>query len=417
LQDPDGLGLVIGLSKKSTNPEKKQVVFIRALQRRANGSQSEAVKNGEMMPQDVVEAVNDVDVGTNLSVLTDEINKVEIGGPIKFRLSRRMKDEDRRVKANADKKLARKLDIQLHMIFNMIDTDKSGKLSLAEIDAAGKQVFTDKLGLHLPASVIKNGFASLEQFSEVGDGQIDYEEFRGVIYSKELALSSRKTRHAKYAVLFKKLDKDGSRSIDKEEFVGANDLLKQLFGENSDAIKEQFESGDTNADGKISFEEFADVAEDFYERHTHPDGYEALEEIKRFNFDEAEELIQDHYDEDHTEETATVDVSAVTSIVVTKASEDDSVEAEKAAPAEEDEVQAALRQEAETKHAEIAARKEAEAQQKHKEELAAQKKKKAEDDKKKAAEKERKRQAAQEAEEKKATEAVVPAKAGCCVIA
>jgi hypothetical protein len=43
LQDPDGLGLVIGLSKK--HPEKKQVVFIRALQCCANGSQSEALKN------------------------------------------------------------------------------------------------------------------------------------------------------------------------------------------------------------------------------------------------------------------------------------------------------------------------------------------------------------------------------------
>ena len=94
MQDPDGLGLVIGLSKKSTNPEKKQVAFIRAFRLLANGSQSEAVKSGEIMLQDVIEAVNDVDIGTNLSVLTDEINKVEIGGPIKFRLSRRTKDDE-----------------------------------------------------------------------------------------------------------------------------------------------------------------------------------------------------------------------------------------------------------------------------------------------------------------------------------
>ena len=94
MQESTGLGLVIGLTKKSTNPEKKQVVFIRAFGLLANGSQSEAVKSGVMMLQDVIEAVNDVDIGTNLSVLTDEINKVEIGGPIKFRLSRRTKDED-----------------------------------------------------------------------------------------------------------------------------------------------------------------------------------------------------------------------------------------------------------------------------------------------------------------------------------
>ena len=53
-----GLGLVIGLSKKNTQREKKQVVFIRAVQCRSDGTQLEAVKNGEIMPRDVVEAVN-----------------------------------------------------------------------------------------------------------------------------------------------------------------------------------------------------------------------------------------------------------------------------------------------------------------------------------------------------------------------
>ena len=92
MQEPAGLGLVIGLSKKLTNPEKKQVIFIHSFNLLANGSQSEAVKSGVMMLQDVIEAVNDVDIGTNLSFLKDEIDKVEIGGPIKFRLSRRTKD-------------------------------------------------------------------------------------------------------------------------------------------------------------------------------------------------------------------------------------------------------------------------------------------------------------------------------------
>ena len=104
------MGLVIGLSKKSSNPDKKQVVFIRALQRRADGTQSEAVRKGEMMPQDVVEAVNGVEVGTDLSVLTKEINKVDIDGPITFRVSRRAKDEERRLKALADQKIALKLN-------------------------------------------------------------------------------------------------------------------------------------------------------------------------------------------------------------------------------------------------------------------------------------------------------------------
>ena len=47
-----------------------------------------------MMPQDVVEAVNGVEVGVNLSVLTDEINKVETNGPIRFTLSRRVQEDN-----------------------------------------------------------------------------------------------------------------------------------------------------------------------------------------------------------------------------------------------------------------------------------------------------------------------------------
>ena len=304
IQDRNGLGLVIGLSKKSSNPDKKQVVFIRALQRRADGTQSEAVRKGEMMPQDVVEAVNGVEVGTDLSVLTKEINKVDIDGPITFRVSRRAKDEERRLKALADQKIALKLNYQLRTIFNMIDTDKSNSLTLAEIDAAGKQIFLDKLGIHLPADIIKNGFASLEQFAEIGDGKISFEEFRGVLYSKELALSSRNTRYAKYAILFKTLDKDASGSIDKDEFLGANDMMKKLFGENGDSIVEEFASADLNNDGQISFEELRNIAEDFYERHLHPDGYEEADSIS-LTHEEATALIDEHYDEDHTDTVGT----------------------------------------------------------------------------------------------------------------
>ena len=104
-KDPKGLGLVIGLSKKTKqNADKKQVVFIRALQPRSDGSQSAAVKNGEICPQDVVEAVNGVEVGTDLNVLTQEINKVDVNGDITFRLSRLAKAEKRRLKALADTK-------------------------------------------------------------------------------------------------------------------------------------------------------------------------------------------------------------------------------------------------------------------------------------------------------------------------
>ncbi len=363
------------------------------------------------MPQDVVEAVNGVEVGVNLSVLTDEINKVETNGPIRFTLSRRAKDEDRRIKMLANKKLARKLDMKLIQIFNQIDTDGSKSLSLAEIDAAGKQIFVDALGIHFPDTVNKNGFGSLEQFAHVGDGKIDFEQFRGVIYSKELALSSRKTRHAKYAVLFKKLDKDDSGEIDKTEFLGADELLRKLFGENSAAICDEFASSDSNEDGKLCFEEFANGAEDFYERFLHPDAFEE-EENAKFTHEQSKELMDEHHDDEHEEETPTVAISGVSSIVVSKVEVEGETEA---VEEEEDEAAKAARELVEAQHQEMEDKKEAAAQQKHKEELAAQKKAKEEAKKQKAAAAEKKRQ---EAEEKQAAEeAIVPAKAGCCVIA
>ena len=48
-----------------------------------------------MMAQDVVEAVNDVEIGKDLTVLTDAINKVPINGDIKFAVAP-AKDEARR---------------------------------------------------------------------------------------------------------------------------------------------------------------------------------------------------------------------------------------------------------------------------------------------------------------------------------
>jgi Ca2+-binding EF-hand superfamily protein len=421
-KDPKGLGLVIGLSKKSkSNPDKPQVVFIRALQRRSDGTQSEAVKKGEMMAQDVVEAVNDTEVGKDLSVLTEAINKVPINGDIKFRLSRRAKDEGRRVKALQDKEKAQKLDLQLRVLFNAIDTggNGDGTLTLEEIDAVGKDVFLDKLGLHLPDSVRKDGFKSLEAFAAVGDEKITFEQFRGVLYGKELALACQKTRYAKYAVIFKKLDADNSRTISKSEFINADGMLKKLFGEGSDALKAEFAAMDENADDNITFNEFANGCEAFYTTHMHPDGYEAVEGGDWTAPEAAADVDDDlagHFDEEHAEESAVPEViSQVPSVM---ALEDDSKgeaskegeEGEAAEPTEAEKLVAA----AKVQHDEAEAAKEVAAMEKHKAEMAARKKKKADDLAKKKADAEA-AEAAKAAEEAEAASA--PASGGCCVIA
>jgi Ca2+-binding EF-hand superfamily protein len=396
------------------------VIFIRALQRRADGTQSEAVKNGEMMPQDVVEAVNGVEVGTDLSVLTKEIDKVEIDGDITFRLSRRAKDEERRLKSLQEKKIAKALDETLHQIFILIDTDKSGKLSLAEIDKAGKQVFLDKLGIHFPSSVHKEGFASLQKFAHIGDGQIDFDEFKGIMYSKEIALCSRNTRYAKYATLFKKLDKDSSGSIDKAEFVAANEMLDKLFGENGTAIAEEFSAADLNDDGIIQFTEFCDICEDFYERHLHPDGYHAEESVT-ISQEDANNLIEEHFDENHESETGVpenlAEINTLVQSSVSSAAEN--TPAEDGENTEEPVVSEALaeaRAQAAAAAQAAAEKKEAEDQQKHREEIAAAKKKKEEEKKLKEQQlKEEQKQVAKSNKEE--SEVAAPASSGCCVIA
>jgi Ca2+-binding EF-hand superfamily protein len=422
-KDPKGLGLVIGLSKKSkSNPDKPQVVFIRALQRRSDGTQSEAVKKGEMMAQDVVEAVNDVEIGKDLTVLTEEINKVPINGDIKFRLSRRAKDEGRRVKALQDKEKAQKLDLQLRVLFNAIDAggNGDGKLTLDEIDAVGKDVFLDKIGLHLPDSVRKDGFKSLEAFATVGDEKITFEQFRGVLYGKELALACQKTRYAKYAVIFKTLDADNSRTISRSEFVKAEELLKKLFGEGSDALKAEFAEMDENADDNISFNEFANGCEAFYTTHMHPDGYEAVEGSEWTAPEAADDVDEDlagHFDEEHAEEATVPEViSQVPSVMAleTEGAEDEASkegeDGEAVEPTEAEKLVAA----AKAQHDEAEAAKEAEAMEKHKAEMAARKKKKADDLAKKNAEAEA-AEAAHAAAESEAASA--PASGGCCTIA
>eukprot|EP00946_MAST-07B_sp_MAST-7B-sp1_P001826 g1826.t1 len=422
-KDPKGLGLVIGLSKKSkSNPDKPQVVFIRALQRRSDGTQSEAVKNGEMMAQDVVEAVNDVEIGKDLTVLTDAINKVPINGDIKFRLSRRAKDEARRVKALQDREKAEKLDLQLRVVFNAIDSagNGDGKLTLDEIDAVGKDVFLDKLGLHLPDSVRKDGFKSLEAFAAVGDEKITFEQFRGVLYGKDLALACQKTRYAKYAVIFKKLDTNNSRSISKSEFVKADDMLKKLFGEGSEALKAEFTDMDENSDDSISFNEFANGCETFYQTHMHPDGYEAVEGgdwVAPEAADEVDEDLAGHFDEEHSEDANVPKVlSQVPSVMALETEADgenaEAKEGEDQEASEPTEAQKLL-ETAKKQHDEALAAKEEEAQAKHKAEAEAKKKKKAEELERKKAEAE----AAKKASEAEESAAAAPASGGCCIIA
>ena len=95
-------------------------MFIRKVVLCADGTESEAYKNGKIIAQDVVESINDVEIGTNLGLVTDTINEVETNGPIKFRLTRSVKNEEARKKKSItnNKKEAKKWSTHTVSLYN-----------------------------------------------------------------------------------------------------------------------------------------------------------------------------------------------------------------------------------------------------------------------------------------------------------
>jgi hypothetical protein len=89
MKDANGLGLVIGMSNATdTQP---QLVFIRDVQKRGDGTFGEA--KGKLLPHDIIVSINDVMVLPNNfhKVLKNQVKITEIGKPLKFHIQRKIK--------------------------------------------------------------------------------------------------------------------------------------------------------------------------------------------------------------------------------------------------------------------------------------------------------------------------------------
>lgn len=339
-----GLGLVIGLSKANPKyPDRPQVVFIRELQRRKDGSLSDAVSKGTMMPQDVILSVNGEEVGSDLQVLTQVIKGLDYGDDITFKLSRRMKDEQRRLKAVADLQKAEDMEVTLRAIFNELAGEQSS-VQLTDLNNVSAHDWADKLGIVVPPGT---KLTDLPVFANFPKQEVDFSELSSLLFGAEMALVSAKTRHAYYALMFESMDVNGNNAISKAEFkefaTKDDGVFKKLFGTNAAAaMAAHFDELDVDHDGSVTWEEFAAGAEDFYSRALHPNGYEMLEswsaptrEVAKA--DAAETKLEEKISETQEVEAlpATVELTHVPSVI--EQSQPSTAEGEAADAAEGDE--------------------------------------------------------------------------------
>ena len=124
-------------------------------------------------------------------------------------------------------------------VFQSIDADNDGKLSLEEMKKA------------LSSGEVKFDFNEeiFKQIDTDNSGNIEYTEFISACIEKNIYLNEEKLKEA-----FKLFDADGSGKISRDEI---EKVLK--LGSNSKEIDNIMAKHDTNKDGEIDFNEFLDM--------------------------------------------------------------------------------------------------------------------------------------------------------------
>lgn len=158
---------------------------------------------------------------------------------------------------------------KLVQIFSFLDTDGSGALDLGEF-VNGVKILNSK---HLPGdSQIKDPEKLFYALDLDGNGEIDIDEFsQGIAKSAALAnlaeslddtqVSRLHENKEMLLMAFKYLDRDGSGSIDLDEFRVGVDLVNKRLPEGSrlpDA-EELFKALDLDGSGEIDLEEFNQI--------------------------------------------------------------------------------------------------------------------------------------------------------------
>lgn len=131
--------------------------------------------------------------------------------------------------------------------FVMFDIDGSGMIESHELSHV-----MGKLGEKPTEEELKDMIASVDLN---GDGEIDFDEFLGLMALRRSDIDINPEESLKYA--FDLFDADGSGYIDRNEVRQLMKKLAQtLTNEEIDAIMEE---GDADGDGQISFPEFLDL--------------------------------------------------------------------------------------------------------------------------------------------------------------
>lgn len=127
--------------------------------------------------------------------------------------------------------------VDLRRAFQTIDKDKSGQLTLQEVQEA-------LIMEGMSSEEVKKVFAGLNQDHQ---STVSYSEFLAATLSKRLYQSEERIREA-----FSRLDVDGSG------FITA-DNLRKVMGDDYDSkrVEEMLHDADAEGDGKINYEEFA----------------------------------------------------------------------------------------------------------------------------------------------------------------
>ena len=128
---------------------------------------------------------------------------------------------------------------KLKGIFELLDLNKDGQLTYAEIREAFRQIFPDNYITEDKMKLI------LDKMDDNRDGVISYEEFLRVTIDEKILLEKNNLKLA-----FDKFDLNKDGKLSKEE------LLNILDNGASDYVEDLLDLIDKNKDGYISFDEF-----------------------------------------------------------------------------------------------------------------------------------------------------------------
>lgn len=133
--------------------------------------------------------------------------------------------------------LRRLSDAEIRKLFNQLDTDGSGDITLAELEQAGKD---DKLG---PLYSYESCKSFLELADTDGSNSLDFEEFKAWVNDRETVLRN----------LFQRMDVNNSGSVCSKDLKdGLIELGCEVSTEHAERIIEKL---DADKSGTLEYEE------------------------------------------------------------------------------------------------------------------------------------------------------------------